>query len=122
MRKNRCDRPGQVQIDTSIQACVVTTASRRPPSLPRRPPISHPAFDTRVAHNNGLDLRWNRFYLHPAWLLQRETSFLKLFSSFKGPLSPASALPVSCSAVRHQRCASSSYRYRRVERSCTRTA
>lgn len=33
MRKNHSDWPGQVQIDTSIQACVVTTASRRPPSL-----------------------------------------------------------------------------------------
>lgn len=67
MRKNRCDRPGQVQIDTSIQACVVTTASRRPPSLARHPTIFLPAFDTRVAHNNGLDLRWNRSYLHPGW-------------------------------------------------------
>lgn len=67
MRKNHSDWPGQVQIDTSIQACVVTTASRRPPSLARRPPIFPPAFDTRVAHNNALDLRWNPFYLHSGW-------------------------------------------------------
>lgn len=66
MRKNHSDRPGQVQIDTSIQACVVTTASGRPPSLAALR-FSIPFFDTPVAHNNALDLRWNPFYLHPGW-------------------------------------------------------
>lgn len=55
-------------IDTSIQACVVTTASRRPPSLPRRPPIFQPAFDTTVAHNHAPPrLRWNHISLHLGW-------------------------------------------------------
>lgn len=69
MQKNYNARPSQcqVQTDTSIQACVVTTASRRPPSLPRRLPDSQPAFDTPVAHNNALDLRWNHTSLHPGW-------------------------------------------------------